>query len=156
MSTWLLNTSKERDSTAFLGTLCQCLVTLTVEKCFLMLRGNFQCFSLCPWSLVLSLGINKKSLALSSFYAPFRYLHTWMRLPLSSILHHAILQQAPVHKNKGLKYRHSESMQHRERLMHAYIASSNIFSWNLRNLALNKFQLFLKNCFFLYILTIKQ
>lgn len=52
MFRWLLDISKGRDSTTFLGCLCQCSVTPTVKKCFLMFRGNPLCFSLCHglWS----------------------------------------------------------------------------------------------------------
>jgi len=42
------------------------LVTLRGKKFFLMFRRNFLCFSLCPLSLVLSLGTTEKSLAPSS------------------------------------------------------------------------------------------
>jgi len=47
--------SKEGDSTACMDNLYQSSVTLTVKKCFLMFRGNLQCFSLCPLALILSL-----------------------------------------------------------------------------------------------------
>jgi len=66
MSTRLLNISKDKDSTTPLGNLCQCLVILTVKKCFLMFTRNLLGFSLCPWPLVLSLNTTEKSLALSS------------------------------------------------------------------------------------------
>lgn len=139
VSRWLLNTSKEADSACSLGSLYQFLVTLIVKKCFLMLIENLQCFSLCPCSLVLSLGINENSPAPSWLRSPFRYLYTWMRFPLSSILHHVVLQQAPVNKSRGFKYIQSEWMQHEQRLMHAYISSNNNFSWSLRNLAHSRF-----------------
>ena len=42
MSRWLLNISKDRDSTTSPSSLCQCSVTLTVEKSFLMFRWNRQ------------------------------------------------------------------------------------------------------------------
>ena len=79
MSRWLVNIPKDGDSTTSPGNLCQCLVTFTVKKCFLMLRGNFPCFSLCPLPLVLSLGTTEQSLSLSSLHPPFRYLCTFMR-----------------------------------------------------------------------------
>ena len=41
---------KDGDSAVSLGNLCQCSVTLTVKKCFLMFRGNLLCFRLCLWS----------------------------------------------------------------------------------------------------------
>jgi len=46
--------------------LCQCLVTLIVKQCFLMLRENPLYFSSCPLPLVLSLGTTEKSLTLFS------------------------------------------------------------------------------------------
>ena len=49
-----LSISKDGDSTASLGSLCPCSVTLTVKKSFLMFRRTLLCFSLCPWPLVLS------------------------------------------------------------------------------------------------------
>ena len=54
-SRWVLNISKEGDSTTSLGNLCQCSVTFTVKKHFLMFRGNLLGFSLCPLPLVLSI-----------------------------------------------------------------------------------------------------
>lgn len=64
VSRQLLNLAKDGDSTVFLGSLCQCLVTLTVKQDFLVLRRNLSC-TVCPLSLVLSLGTPGKSLALS-------------------------------------------------------------------------------------------
>jgi len=84
VSRWLLNISKEGDSTASLGNLCQCSVT--AKKCFLMFRGNLLCLSLCPLPLVLSLGATEKSLALSSLHPPFRYLYTLLRHTPPSLL----------------------------------------------------------------------
>jgi len=46
-----------------LGNLFQCSVTLRGKKFFLTFRWNFLCCSLCPSSLVLSLGTTEKSLA---------------------------------------------------------------------------------------------
>jgi len=66
-----LNISREGDSTASLGSLCQCSITLRAKKFFLMFRWSF---SLCPLSLVLSLGTTEKSLVPSSWQPPFRYL----------------------------------------------------------------------------------
>jgi len=81
----LLSASKDADATTSLGNLCQCLVTLTVKKCFLMFRGNLLCFSLCPLPLVLSLGTTKKSLD-PSLHPPFRYWSTLIRSPEPSLL----------------------------------------------------------------------
>jgi len=66
LSRWVLNISREGDSTAPLGNLFQCSVTLRVKKFFLGFRWNFPGFSLCPFSLVLLLGTTGKSLAPSS------------------------------------------------------------------------------------------
>ena len=38
--------SKDGDSTTSLGKLCQCLVTLTVKKCFLMFIWHLLCLNL--------------------------------------------------------------------------------------------------------------
>lgn len=57
------------------GKPCQCSVTLTGRKCFLMFRGSFLCFNLCPSSLILSLSTTKNNLALSSLHPPLRYLY---------------------------------------------------------------------------------
>ena len=81
MSRRLLNFSKDGDTTASPGNLCQCSVTLSVTKCFLMFRGNLPCFSLCPLPLVLSLGTTEQSLAPSSLHPPCRYWCTLMRSP---------------------------------------------------------------------------
>lgn len=49
------------DPTTFLVNLCQCFVTLTIKKCFLVFRWNFMCFSLfplplsCPWAILRSI-----------------------------------------------------------------------------------------------------
>ena len=51
----VLNISREGDSTASLGSLFQCSITLRGKKFFLMFRRNFLCFSLCPLPLVLKL-----------------------------------------------------------------------------------------------------
>ena len=74
LSKQVLNTSRVGDSANSLGSLFQCSVTLRVKKFFLMFRRNFIFFSLCPLSLVLSLGTTEKSLAPSSWHPPLRYL----------------------------------------------------------------------------------
>ena len=56
LSRWVLNISREGDSTTSLGSLCQGSITLRVKKFFNVFRGNFLCFNLCPLPLVLSLG----------------------------------------------------------------------------------------------------
>ena len=65
-SRWVLNFSREGDSTTSLGNLFQCSVTLRVKKFFLMFSWNFLCFSLCPLPLVLSLGTTEKKPTFSS------------------------------------------------------------------------------------------
>jgi len=77
MSRWLLNVSKNGDCTTSPGNLCQCSATLTVRKCFLMLRSIFLCISLRTLPLVLSLGTTHKQLA-SVLFAPSlqEFVHT--------------------------------------------------------------------------------
>lgn len=60
--------TKDGDSTISLYSLFLCLSILTVKK--FLLKRNFLYFYLFPMPLVLSLGTNKKSLALSSFPPP--------------------------------------------------------------------------------------
>jgi len=66
LSRWVLNISREGDSTTSLGSLFQGSITLRGKLFFLMFSWNFLCFSLCPLPLVLSLGTAEKSLAPSS------------------------------------------------------------------------------------------
>ena len=73
-SRWVLNISREGDSTTSLGSLGQGSVTLRGKKFFLVFSWNFLCFSLCPLPLVLMLGTTEKSLAPSSWPPPCRYL----------------------------------------------------------------------------------
>lgn len=67
MSRWVLNISKERDSTVSVDKLCHCLIILSMRSL----------------TLVLSLDNNEKSLAPLSLYPPFRYLYTMMRFPMN-------------------------------------------------------------------------
>jgi len=55
---WVLNISREGESTTPLGNLCQCSVTLKVTRFFLVFRWNFSCFSLCLLPLFLLLNDN--------------------------------------------------------------------------------------------------
>ena len=80
---WVLNISREGDSTAPLGSLGQGSVTLRGKKFFLLFRRNFPGFSLCPLPLVLLLGTTGKSLAPSSWHPPCRYLEAFLRSPRS-------------------------------------------------------------------------
>jgi len=82
-SKWFLTISKVEGSATSLSNVCQCSVNLTGQNCFLIFIGNLLCFRLGPLPLVLALGTTEKSLALSSFHAPFRYLYTLRRSPLS-------------------------------------------------------------------------
>ena len=76
MFSWVLNISKSGDSTTSLGSLFQCLTTLTVKKVFLMFKFNFTYFSLCPLLLLLSLVTTERRLTSSpSFFSPVRYLY---------------------------------------------------------------------------------
>ena len=61
LSRRVLNISREGDSTASLGSLFQCSVTLRGKKFYFVFRRNFLCFSLCPLPLVLSLGTTENS-----------------------------------------------------------------------------------------------
>lgn len=65
--------------------LCQCSVTHTAQKCFLIFRGNFLCSSLCPLPLVLELSMA----ALCSLFAHF--LQVFIDIDL--IIHQYILFQ---------------------------------------------------------------
>jgi len=65
-SRWVLNISREGESTTPLGNLFQGSITLKVKKFFLVFRRNFLGFILCPLPLVLSLGTTEKGLAPSS------------------------------------------------------------------------------------------
>lgn len=62
------------DSTPYLGKVFHYLVTCMAQKCFLMLRQNLWCCTLCPLPLVLVLAATDKNWALSSLHPPFRYL----------------------------------------------------------------------------------
>lgn len=62
-----MNISNTGDSATCLGNLCQCLVSLTIKKCFLTFAWNVLCFSLCLLPLVLSLGTTEKSLTPSLY-----------------------------------------------------------------------------------------
>lgn len=72
------------DSPTSLGKLCECSVTCTVQKGFLMLRVSFQYSSLCPLPLALVLGTTEESLALSSLHLHFSYLWALTRFPRAS------------------------------------------------------------------------
>jgi len=65
-SRWVLNISREGDSTTSLGSLCQGSVILRVKKFFLMFSWSFLCFSLCPLPLVSGAQRQDKSPAPSS------------------------------------------------------------------------------------------
>lgn len=60
---WGLNISNI--SNISLANPCCCLITLTVKKFFLTLRGSFLCFNLCLLPLDVALGTSEKNLGLS-------------------------------------------------------------------------------------------
>lgn len=76
-----LTISKDADSTTSLGNLGQCLVTLTVKRCFWMFRGNHLCFSVCSLPLVLLLGTTGMNVAPSFVHPPCRYFYILKRSP---------------------------------------------------------------------------
>jgi len=71
-----LNTSRDGDSTTPLGSLFQCLTTLSVRKCFLISNLNSPWHNLRPFPLVLSSVTSEKRPTPLSLEAPFRY---WKR-----------------------------------------------------------------------------
>lgn len=81
MSRLLWNKSKAGKPTTSLRNMCQCLVTITGKKCFLIFRGYLLCFCLCPLPLVLALGPTEKSLIITSLQPFYRCLYTLMRSP---------------------------------------------------------------------------
>jgi len=83
LSSQVLSISTGGNSTTSLGNLCQCFITLTVEKCCLVFRRNLLCFSLCPLPPVPSQDTTENSPAPSSF-PPIRCLHTGIA-PLSCL-----------------------------------------------------------------------
>lgn len=78
-----LNIYTDGDPTASLGNPCQCSITLTVKKCFLVFKWNLMCFSSCLVPFVLSLGTTERNLAPSSSFPLIRCLHTLGRSPQS-------------------------------------------------------------------------
>ena len=72
MSMWLLNTSRDGDSTTALGSPFQCLTTHSVKKYFLISSLNLPWCNLRPLPLVLSLITWLKRLIPSSLQPPFR------------------------------------------------------------------------------------
>lgn len=61
ISRWVLNISKDGDTTASLGSLFLCLVTLRVKKCFQMFWSSLLCFCLCLLPCILSLAPLKRA-----------------------------------------------------------------------------------------------
>ena len=82
----LLKISRDAGSTTSPGNLCQCSVTLAVNKCFLMFRRSLGCRSLCPLPLAQSAGTTEKSLAPRSLRSPFRYSQALIRFPAAPSL----------------------------------------------------------------------
>ncbi|KAK4830710.1 hypothetical protein QYF61_012970 [Mycteria americana] len=79
-STYLLNTSRDGDSTTSLGSLFQCLITLSVKKFSLISSLNLPWRNLRPFPLVLSLVTWEKRPTPTSLQPPFR-LNNPMRGP---------------------------------------------------------------------------
>lgn len=71
----LLNIIEDGDFTASLLNLCQFLVTLTVERCFLALRRNLLSF------VPLLLAITEKSPTSQCLHLPVMYFHTLIKPP---------------------------------------------------------------------------
>ncbi|KAK4829075.1 hypothetical protein QYF61_002019, partial [Mycteria americana] len=72
-STHLLNTSRDGDSTTSLGSLLQCLTTLSVKTFFLISNLNLPWHNLRPFPLVLWLVTWEKRPTLTSLQSSFRY-----------------------------------------------------------------------------------
>jgi len=77
-----LNASRVRPCTASLGSLFQCLTTLSLENFPLTSYLNLFSFSLKPFPLVLSLSDHVKSWSLFFLKAPFKYWKATVRSPL--------------------------------------------------------------------------
>lgn len=71
----------DRDSTTFLGNLCQCLITFREKGCFLTFRKNILYFGLCPFSLHLLSDITEKHPRFNFFALSFKDLRTFRRSP---------------------------------------------------------------------------
>ncbi|KAK4832220.1 hypothetical protein QYF61_021067, partial [Mycteria americana] len=82
-STRLLNTSRDGNSTTSLGSLFQCLTTLSVNKFFLISNLNPPWCNLRPFPLVLSLVTWEKRPTPTWLQPPYRQLKRAGRFPLS-------------------------------------------------------------------------
>lgn len=84
-----LSISKDGDSTTSLGSLCQCLITLTVNHFFLMFRWIFLYFNLCHYLFITSLGTTGKSL-FTAFVHTVKAVHVFLGWvsAMSSYLYH--------------------------------------------------------------------
>lgn len=91
---WVLITSKGGDDTTSLSNLFQYLFTRT--PFLLWLTGIF--FNLCPFTLVMSLGVSEKNLALCPFLLPIRTLLTFF----------LYLFQLALHRYCGVFEKHSK------------------------------------------------
>lgn len=68
---------QEGGLTTSLGNLCQCFITCTRQKCFLMSGQNLLCFTFCQKRLVLSLGTTENNLASFSLHPSIQvFIHT--------------------------------------------------------------------------------
>lgn len=88
MSGWVVNISKDGDSTAFLVNLFYCVTSLTIFFFFLIffLKWNFLYFNLCSLPVILSLGTTEKSLVPSSLLPTTWCLYTFQRSAPSLLL----------------------------------------------------------------------
>ena len=82
-SRWFLNTFRDGDSTTYLGSLFQCLTTLSVKKFFLISNLNLPWLNLRPFHLVLSPVTSEKRPTSFLLYTPFRYWRRAIRSPLN-------------------------------------------------------------------------
>ena len=98
-STHLLNTSRDGDSTTSLGSLFQCLITLSVKKFFLISNLNFpwrregQSIQLCSlWVWVMRIGTGQ---------------HTSLEVPVGAHSVHAQRKAMSVQQGQSLLQMHS-------------------------------------------------
>ena len=68
VSPWFFNTSRDSDATSSLGSLCQCIITLSEKKCFLISNLHFLWHNLRPLPLILSLVTWEKRNSCPSFH----------------------------------------------------------------------------------------
>lgn len=92
VSSQVLNISRDGYSTTSLSKLFQNLIAFKVKSFFLTFQWILLYFSLCPLSLVFSLGTTEKTLTLSSLLAP---MYTEKIPPQLSLVVQFLFLQAP-------------------------------------------------------------